>query len=229
MKQAPGSGPENINNAGPPRNSCKEAPNGYRRWVELPLSGRHCRARGCNQFDEDGWVRKLCTVPKPAGRVDAVKTMRVDGTLGVCNLVRDSREINRCTLNRTVPADPVDDMTGGRVRFRWRDYRHHDKSKVMALAADEFIRRFLLHTLPDGFHRIRHYGFLGNRHRVEKLALCQGLLAVAPVAPLDTSDKAGPLQDHSFDTCPICSGRMEVVGLLPRSCPADPSAWHDSS
>ena len=43
------------------------------------------------------------------------------------------------------------------VSFRWRDYRHHDKLKVMTLAADEFIRRFLLHTLPDGFHRIRHY------------------------------------------------------------------------
>ena len=71
------------------------------------------------------------------------------------------------------------------VRFRWRDYRHHNKSKVMTLAADEFIRRFLLHTLPDGFHRIRHYGFLGNRHRAEKLALCRQLLAISAAAPPD--------------------------------------------
>ena len=56
------------------------------------------------------------------------------------------------------------------------DYRHHDKTKVMTLAADEFIRRFLLHTLPDGFHRIRHYGFLANGHRAAKLALCRHLL-----------------------------------------------------
>lgn len=120
-------------------------------------------------------------------------------------------------------------MTDDRVRFRWRDYRHHDKSKVMTLAADEFIRRFLLHTLPDGFHRIRHYGFLGNRHRAPKLALCRELLAVAPVAPLDSGDKAGPPQDRGFDTCPCCGGRMEVVGPLPRPRPANPSAWHDSS
>ena len=53
-------------------------------------------------------------------------------------------------------------LADGQVRFRWKDYRHHDKPKVMTLDADEFIRRFLLHVLPDGFHRIRHYGFLAN-------------------------------------------------------------------
>src|ERR1700736_494619 len=59
-------------------------------------------------------------------------------------------------------------LAGGLVSFRWRDYRHHNKSKVMTLVADEFIRRFLLHTLPDGFHRIRHYGFLANRDRADQ-------------------------------------------------------------
>ena len=54
----------------------------------------------------------------------------------------------------------------------------------MTLAADEFIRRFLLHTLPHGFHRIRHYGFLGNRHRAEKLALCRRLLAISAATPV---------------------------------------------
>ena len=62
-------------------------------------------------------------------------------------------------------------LEGGHVRFRWRDYRHNNKNKVMTLSADAFIRRFLLHTLPDGFHRIRHYGFLANGHRAVKLAL----------------------------------------------------------
>jgi Putative transposase len=73
-----------------------------------------------------------------------------------------------------------------------RDYRHHNKSKAMKLAADEFIRRFLLHALPDGFHRIRHYGFLANRHRADKLALCRRLLAApAPIADdNDSSDSA---------------------------------------
>ena len=71
-------------------------------------------------------------------------------------------------------------MTDDDVAFRWKDYRHHGKAKVMTLDADEFIRRFLLHTLPDGFHRIRHYGFLANGHRAAKLALCRKLLAAAP-------------------------------------------------
>ncbi len=69
-------------------------------------------------------------------------------------------------------------VTEDEVAFRWRDYRHHGKSKVMTLRADEFIRRFLLHTLPDGFHRIRHYGFLANGHRAANLALCRQLLGV---------------------------------------------------
>jgi hypothetical protein len=99
----------------------------------------------------------------------------------------------------------------------------------MTLAADEFIRRFLLHTLPDGFHRIRHYGFLGNRHRTEKLALCRQLLSAAAAAPPDNGDEAWRARFDTFDTCPCCGGRMEVVGPLPRSRPTNPSAWHDSS
>ena len=54
-------------------------------------------------------------------------------------------------------------VTDHKVAFRWKDYRHNGQSRIMTLDADEFIRRFLLHTLPDGFHRIRHYGYLANR------------------------------------------------------------------
>ena len=75
-------------------------------------------------------------------------------------------------------------LADGRVSFRWKDYRHHDKQKVMTLGADEFIRRFLLHVLPDGFHRIRHYGYLANGQRAAQLADCRRLLAVPdPVPP----------------------------------------------
>jgi len=120
-------------------------------------------------------------------------------------------------------------LADGRVSFRWRDYRDHNKSKVMTLAADEFIRRFLLHALPDGFHRIRHYGFLANRHRADKLALCRRLLA-AP-APAHTGDDKGcqRLPDGARDRCPCCGGQMEPIGPFPRSSPVSPSAWHDSS
>jgi hypothetical protein len=64
----------------------------------------------------------------------------------------------------------------GEVDFTWKDYRNEGKTKVMTLSADEFIRRFLLHTVPDAFHRIRHIGFLANGHRTDKLALCRNCL-----------------------------------------------------
>jgi Putative transposase/Transposase zinc-binding domain len=137
--------------------------------------------------------------------------------------------LGRYTHRVAISNSRLIDMTGDRVRFRWRDYRHHNKSKVMALAADEFIRRFLLHTLPDGFHRIRHYGFLSNRHRAEKIALCQELLAIGAAALPDNADEPGQPCDRTFDLCPSCGGRMEILGLLPRSRPADPPVWHDSS
>jgi hypothetical protein len=101
---------------------------------------------------------------------------------------------------------------------------------VMTLEADEFIRRFLLHALPDGFHRIRHYGFLANRRRAEKLALCRTLLAVADAAmPAGTDDERHQFADHTHDLCPCCGGRMEPIGAIPRLRPTRSAAWHDSS
>jgi hypothetical protein len=119
-------------------------------------------------------------------------------------------------------------ITDEAVAFHWKDYRHHAKRKIMTLGADEFIRRFLLHTLPDGFHRIRHYGVLANRHRTAKLALCRKLLDVPPpdpaVAPTDQALMPSPL-----DRCPCCGGAMIALGALPRPQPRRPSFWHDSS
>jgi len=73
----------------------------------------------------------------------------------------------------------------GKVRFRWKDYRSGNRRKTMTLAADEFIRRFLLHVLPKGFQRIRYYGFLANRYREQKLARCRQLLAIPQPEPPD--------------------------------------------
>ena len=93
----------------------------------------------------------------------------------------------------------------------------------MTLAADEFIRRFLLHVLPLGFHRIRYYGFLGHRYRYEKLARCQHLLGMtppevardAPTPPKDYRDRYEELTGTSLRDCPAChQGRMRVVELL---------------
>ena len=106
-------------------------------------------------------------------------------------------------------------VTEDDVAFRWKDYRHHGKSKVMALDADEFIRRFLLHTLPDGFHRIRHYGFLANGHRAAKLALCRELLAARPI--IEPATLTEPKQATiAFDRCPCCGGAMVTFAILLR-------------
>jgi Putative transposase len=67
-----------------------------------------------------------------------------------------------------------------KVRFRWKNYRDGSQQKTITLDGDEYIRRFLIHMLPDGFHRIRHYGFLGDCHRGRKLAHCRELLGMAP-------------------------------------------------
>ena len=110
----------------------------------------------------------------------------------------------------------------GQVRFRWKDYRHHDRQKTMTLDAAEFLRRFLLHVLPPGFHRIRHYGFLGNRHRAEKLALCRHLLGMllpvlpASTGPRDYRDVYEALTGVSLRVCPVCQ-RGQMVWLAPLS------------
>lgn len=110
----------------------------------------------------------------------------------------------------------------GKVTFQWKDYRHsgRQKSRVMTLGADEFIRRFLMHTLPAGFQRIRHFGFLANRFRREKLALCRKLLS-DPVAellprPAQCRELGQALSSPPPAPCPSCgSGVMLRAGLLP--------------
>ena len=119
------------------------------------------------------------------------------------------------------------EMTDNRVSFRWKDYRHHGKSKVMALDADEFIRRFLLHTLPDGVHRIRHYGFLANGHRAAKLALCRTLLDARPPNPA-TEPASSPVTTNLAHRCPCCGGTMITLATLP-SPPRRSPFWCDTS
>ncbi|MBV8670441.1 MAG: IS91 family transposase [Candidatus Eremiobacteraeota bacterium] len=112
----------------------------------------------------------------------------------------------------------------GKVRFRWKDYRHGNQQKSMTLDAGEFIRRFLIHVLPSGFQRIRYFGFLGNCHRARKLALCRELLGMAQAE----QDKLAPPEDYrhrhealtgiSLRVCPHCHlGSMLVVEVIPRT------------
>jgi hypothetical protein len=100
------------------------------------------------------------------------------------------------------------------VTFRCKDYRRDgaERHRIMTLAADEFIRRFLLHVLPRGFHRIRHYGLLASAARRDNLALARKLLAVP-------SEPEVPMPETALDTCPpcpCCGGRMIVIETFAR-------------
>jgi Putative transposase/Transposase zinc-binding domain len=123
-------------------------------------------------------------------------------------------------------------LADGQVDFTWKDYRQHGKTKVMTLAADEFIRRFLLHAVPDGFHRIRHIGFLANGHRTAKLALCRALLAAPtpdPPPPENYRERTRRLTGQALDVGPHCGGAMLERGPLPRRRQPQPPFWCDSS
>jgi len=106
----------------------------------------------------------------------------------------------------------------GEVSFHWRDYAHGNRTKIMALSAEEFIRRFLLHVLPSGFVKIRHYGLLGNRCRHEKVARCRVLLnqpAPEPQEPESVEAMMLRLTGIDIQRCPACQqGRMRVIAVL---------------
>jgi Putative transposase len=144
--------------------------------------------------------------------------------------------IGRYTHRVAISNHRIVDIEGGQVSFRWRDYRDNNKQKIMTVTAGEFIRRFLLHVLPSGFHRIRYYGFLGNRHRNKKLELCRHLLGMTPrgvgssqLQPSDDyRDRYEKLTAYSLRECPVCHhGRMITVQLLAknRSPPAVANAY----
>lgn len=121
----------------------------------------------------------------------------------------------------------------GKVSFLWRDYSDGDKEKIMTLDAHEFIRRFLLHVLPDRFVKIRHYGLLANRRRKDNIALCRELLGSCRT---ETKDKDTPLtwQEHllkisgvDITKCPVCKkGTMVRIEVLhPLRCNGPPEKY----
>jgi hypothetical protein len=125
------------------------------------------------------------------------------------------------------------DISANKVAFRWKDYRDGNQHKTMTLNADEFIRRFLLHVLPDGFQRIRYFGFLANRYRAEKLALCRQLMQMPQPPPTrevhkDYRDRYEALTGISLKTCPLCRcGTMVVIEVF--KCTFDRASIMDSS
>jgi hypothetical protein len=130
--------------------------------------------------------------------------------------------VGRYTHRVAISNNRLLDIANEKVTFRYKDYRHDSQQRTMTLDAEEFIRRFLLHVLPDGFQRIRYYGFLGNRYRQEKLARCRELLGMPVCEPLaaeatkDYRDRYEELTGASLKACPLChQGRMVTIATLP--------------
>jgi hypothetical protein len=129
--------------------------------------------------------------------------------------------VGRYTHRVAISNNRLLDIAEGKVSFRYKDYSHDAQQKTMTLEAEEFIRRFLLHVLPEGFQRIRYYGFLANRYRESKLARCRKLLDMpAPEPPAselskDYRDRYEELTSSSLWECPVCyQGRMLVIEIL---------------
>ena len=132
--------------------------------------------------------------------------------------------VGRYTHRVAISNNRLLDIAEDKVTFRYKDYRHDAQQKTMTLEAEEFIRRFLLHVLPEGFQRIRYYGFLANRYREQKLAHCRELLDMpAPEPPAlegakDYRERYEELISPSLWECPVChQGRMLVIEILPPS------------
>jgi len=113
-------------------------------------------------------------------------------------------------------------LRDGNVSFRWKDYRHPQRPKVMTLSAEEFIRQFLLHSLPRGFQRIRHFGLLANCHRAAKLEASRQLLAGPCADLLPPASDAPPIDplpaSQTLRKCPRCGiGTLSRIDVWPPS------------
>ncbi|MFQ5918387.1 MAG: IS91 family transposase, partial [Candidatus Binatia bacterium] len=136
--------------------------------------------------------------------------------------------LGRYTHRVAISNDRILSVHSGQVTFCYRDRRDGDRKKTMTLDAQEFIRRFLLHVLPNGFMRIRHFGFLANRSKKQALPQCRNLLGLNPALPeipnRSTHDLMLELTGADLSRCPCCKkGTMVLVAELPKFSPWDSS------
>jgi hypothetical protein len=139
--------------------------------------------------------------------------------------------LGRYTHRVALSNDRILQVENGEVTLSYRDRKDGDRKKTITLEAQEFIRRFLLHILPDGFMRIRHFGFLANRSKKQALAQCRKLLKLDPALPeipkQSAKDLLLKLSGVDLSRCPSCQkGTMIVVAELP---PISSSSRCDSS
>lgn len=117
--------------------------------------------------------------------------------------------LGRYTHRVAISNNRILSMEDDKVSFKWRDYRDNNQWKVMTVTAHEFIRRFLIHVLPKGFMKIRHYGFLGNRNKSKKLMICKRLThtAIGQKKKASTLELISKLLGRDICKCPACGSR----------------------
>jgi hypothetical protein len=131
--------------------------------------------------------------------------------------------LGRYTHRVALSNDRLVDHRDGRVGFRWKDYADHDRVKVLTLTADEFLRRFLLHIVPRGFMRIRHFGLLANRTRRGTVTRCRDLLGhplIEDALPESVTVLVQRLTGVDRSRCAVCGeGRMQITATVARLTP----------
>jgi hypothetical protein len=172
-------------------------------------------------MDEDMVVRGMAARTREAYLLEAgVDIHTIQRLLGHGHISTTTRyfQLTRHTHRVALSNDRLVDHRDGRVRFRWKDYADHDRGKVLTLAADEFLRRFLLHVVPRGFMRIRHFGLLANRTRRAMITRCRALLGQPP--PEDTPPESVAVLLHRLTgvdlaRCPVCGeGQMQIIAIV---------------
>jgi hypothetical protein len=185
------------------------------KYLEL-LQQAHGRRELC-------FAGELAGLAEPLGFARLVSELRSQDWVVYCKPPFAGPEqvlayLGRYTHRIAISNERLLDLAEGQVRLRYRDYARGNRIKVMRLDADELIRRFLLHVLPPGFMRIRHYGLLANRCRAERLGRCRALLGQPEPEPREPeSVEATMLRLTGIDIqrCPVCrEGRLTRVGFV---------------
>ena len=182
---------------------------------------RQLRARGRLQFAGDS-----AALADEAGWTDGLRTLRAADWVVYAKPPfggpeRVLKYLGRYTHRVAIANHRLVSIDDGVVRFRWKDYAHGNQMKVMALPAQEFLRRFLLHVVPAGVRRIRHFGLLANRRRTATLARCRALLEPAAPVEVRVGDRPGASADArppataAPQRCPVCGGGpVRIVEIL---------------
>jgi hypothetical protein len=132
--------------------------------------------------------------------------------------------IARYTHRIAISNNRIVDVKNGNVSFTYKDRKNNDGTKIMTLDVDEFIRRFLLHVLPDGLQKIRHYGFLANRCKMNNLSRCRKIFQLSPAVPQREEKTSRELMIQltgiDFMICPVCKkGTMKLIAKIQKHVP----------